>query len=102
MASRTLSGADPTLKPRSGRGFGITDGLLLVLGCAAGFAATKAAFAPELTPAKLWVELSRNLARSGDPLAAAGMLALYVSILPVPFLAAWTPACLAILLRQPR
>ena len=39
---------------------------------------------------------------AGDPLAAAGVLAYYLSILPVPFLAAWTPACLAMQLRRPR
>jgi hypothetical protein len=90
------------MKQETGRSFGIADGLLLVLACAAGLAATRAALPPDLAPSRLWDDLIGSLARAGDPLAAAGVLAEFASILPVPFLAAWSPACLAMQLRQPR
>lgn len=81
------------------RNFGVADGLVLVAATAAGLASTRM-WAPYPPTRMLFDELFTP--RRGWSVAhAAGVLAV-VSLYFVPFLAAWTSACLLLRLRGPR
>jgi hypothetical protein len=80
----------------------MADGLLLVLACGTGFGAMKGALPPDVTPLMLLEGIIRSSAGTWTPALIGATFAELSGYVLVPFLAAWTPFCLAIQLRQPR